>query len=64
MCIVAQRDNALHDFVDDDNFEYISSIPFKRYRHESLAPHRFLLTVISMNGLKTVEKTKEIEVNM
>lgn len=32
ICIVAQRKNALQDFVDD-------KIPFERYKHEPSASH-------------------------
>lgn len=33
MCIVAQRENAMHDFVDDDTAEKPCTILFKQYSH-------------------------------
>lgn len=49
MCIVAQCDNALHDFVDDDDtVEKLCSILFKRYNHDPSPLHSFKLMVISM----------------
>lgn len=33
MCIVAQRENAMHDFVDDGTAENPCTILFKHYSH-------------------------------
>lgn len=42
MCIVAYRNNGLHDFVDD-TLKQLYSNPSKRYKHESSAQHSFNL---------------------
>lgn len=37
LCVVAQHDNALEDFVDNDTHEKLNLITFKRYKHEPLS---------------------------
>lgn len=39
MCTVAQCDDALNDFVDDDTLKQLYSIPFQWYKHKPSAPH-------------------------
>lgn len=49
ICILTQRDNALHDFkgCDTCSLEYLSLMPFKRYKHKLSVPH--WLNVLSLN---------------
>lgn len=71
MCFVAQPDNALYNFVDDNTLNIYFSRPFKRYKHKPSASYTFKLTVISIElvvdhclkiVVKRVENTEKISV--
>lgn len=51
MYIVAQRNNALHDFVNDNTLKKLYPIPFKRYKHEPPALNSYKLIVISIEPI-------------